>query len=145
MLGLRPGPEVSVNREIQNDRAKLIMHRMVARRLKTEPELVDQARHVLDRWKAPGERIRPCDIEEWEALLRLPVEQLRTEIVRRTHDADRLRSSSPFSLVPGLMPENYELRKRIWRIAKKGSTERFVISNGQSRLSPGTSRQTLSS
>jgi len=112
-----------MNSERQNDRAKLIMHRIVARRLAKEPELIDQARLVLDRWRQadPGQGWRSW-IEEWGRLLRLPVERVRMEIVRRTETADRLRISSPFALVPGLMPKDVVLRKRIWRIAKRGAT-----------------------
>jgi hypothetical protein len=111
-----------MNREVQNDRAKLILHRLVARRLGTEPELVDQARLVLGRWKqAHADRGWQSWIAEWESLLGLPVDKIRNEIVRRTERADRLRLSSPFALVPGLMPEDVMLRKRIWRIAKRGA------------------------
>ena len=119
-----------MNRETQNDRAKLILHRMVARRLAREPELVAQARLVLDRWKqaAPDHGWQGW-LEEWDKLLALPVERVRREIVRRTETADRLRISSPFALVPGLMPKDVGLRKRIWRIAKRGTTAPMPISS----------------
>jgi len=110
-----------MNAEIHNDRAKLLMHRIVARRLKTEPELVDQARQVLERWA----RERPYLASDswmtaWAEILQLPPETVRSEIVRRTERATWLRNTSPFGVVPGLFPQDYAWRSRIWRIAKRG-------------------------
>lgn len=112
-----------MNREAQNDRAKLILHRLVARRLKAEPQLVDHARLLLREWKTARPDPSSGDwVEAWERVLQQPIEQIRTEIVRRSERADWLRATSPFALVPGLMPDDIAVRKRIWRIAKRGST-----------------------
>jgi hypothetical protein len=59
-------------------------------------------------------------MDEWAQLLRLPLPTLRREITRRTERADRLRISSPFALVHGLQIEDETVRRRLWRIAKRG-------------------------
>ena len=122
-----------MNREAQNDRAKLIMHRLVARRLKAEPQLVDHARMLLRKWKAARSGPSSRDwVEAWESVLQQPIEQIRAEIIRRGERADWLRVTSPFALVPGLMPDDVEVRKRIWRIAKRGSTAASRMSSERS-------------
>jgi hypothetical protein len=101
-----------------NDRVKLLRHRMYARRLAAEPSLVDRARGVL----AVLRETRPHApwMAEWDALLRLPVGDIRRFIVRRTEKAAHLRLSSPFALVDGLRIADEAIRRRVWRVAKRG-------------------------
>ena len=87
-----------VNQERKNDRFKLAHHRLVARALKDNPALLDEAREVVRAWKR--ESRHPLFVKEWDRLLSQPVEQVRREITRRTSEADRLRSSSPFAVIP---------------------------------------------
>jgi len=118
-----------MNREQQNDRAKLILHRLVARRLKSQPHLVEHARAVLDGWKTSAEdRGWSGWIEEWDKLLGLPLPALRKAITCRTETAQRLRLSSPFAVVPDLMITDIDTRKRIWRVAQRGLERERILS-----------------
>lgn len=110
-----------MNQERINDRVKLLHHRLVARRLGADPRLVAHARAVLDRWR----RSQPPAswMAEWDALLQLPVPALREALVRRTEAADRLRISSPFALVDAVSIKDVALRRRLWRVARRGASE----------------------
>lgn len=109
-----------VNQERINDTAKLIMHRLVARALAHDRNLVDQARvslanmsnHFADR----------SFIAEWEKLLRLPTAQLRKLLTSRNQDMRRLRLSSPFVTAAGVDFGDQALRRRIRRAAKRIAT-----------------------
>ena len=84
---------VHANAEDINDRAKLIIHRFVARSLMRDPTLVTRARHVVDGWRGAPEY---DFVAEWEHLLRLPASDLARVLVRREEAMCRLRASSPF-------------------------------------------------
>lgn len=107
-----------VNQEVLNDTAKLIMHRLIARALTRDPALVLQARVELANLaqRFPDRSF----VVEWERLLGLPVDQLRTLLTRR-HDQymKRLRLSSPFMTARGVRFEEPALRRRIRRAAKR--------------------------
>ena len=105
-----------VNAERVNDRAKLMIHRLVARRIASDPELVDRAREALLRLRATGEPYE--HISEWEDLLARQPTDLRRTICARSDKMDRLRASSPFAQVAGV--EDPDLRRRIWRKARLG-------------------------
>ncbi len=80
-----------------HDRAtarSLAYHRALARRLRKP--MVDEARHVLYRWREQG-RIDERYAERWEQLLRRPVADVRRAIVEKSSDADDLRQNSPFA------------------------------------------------
>jgi hypothetical protein len=118
-----------MSRGQQNDRAKLILHRLVARRLKSDPPLVEHARAVLEGWKTSAEdRGWSGCIEAWDKLLGLPLPALRKAITCRTETAQRLRLSSPFAVVPDLMITDIGTRKRIWRVAKRGLERERILS-----------------
>ena len=106
-----------MNAEEVNDRAKLIMHRLVARRLATDPGIIERARNVLD-WKR--QRLDLDCYAEWERLLDLGAEEVRRRIVQRSEEMTRLRLSSPLGLVDGAFFD-IDLRRRIWRKAKLGA------------------------
>ncbi len=77
----------------------LAYHRAVARQLRRP--MVDEARHVLSRWRAQG-RIDARYANRWEQLLSRPVHELRQVLVEEGLDADDLRQNSPFA---GLLSE----------------------------------------
>lgn len=107
-----------INAETVNDRAKLIMHRIAARRLGREADiLIDAARRVLEdeRRRGPGYRY----LDEWEALLERNPRELRRLITQRSDRMSWLRSTSPFGRVLGLTDPT--LRRRIWRLARRGA------------------------
>lgn len=109
-------PVRSVNAEVVNDRAKLMIHRLLARRMASEPDLVAQARDVLSSRRVGG--ASPEYIDEWKQLLALEPNELRRIITARTDDMYRLRVSSPLALVADI--ENPDLRRRVWRKARQG-------------------------
>ncbi|WP_445148879.1 hypothetical protein [Baekduia sp. Peel2402] len=77
----------------------LAYHRVVARQLRRP--MVDEARHVLHRWRAQG-RIDDHYAAQWEALLARPVDEIREAIAEESQSADDLRQNSPLA---GLLSE----------------------------------------
>jgi hypothetical protein len=85
----------------------LAYHRAVARRLRKP--MVDEARHVLFRWRDQG-RIDERYAEQWEQVLSRPVPEIRRALVEESQEGDDLRQNSPF---PGMLSEPE--RRRIIR------------------------------
>jgi hypothetical protein len=106
----------AVNAEQVNDRAKLMIHRLVARRMATDPGLIGRAREALSKASAAGDAHTYMD--EWRDLLAHDPAELRRLITARSAEMTRLRLSSPFALLAGV--EDLELRRRIWRMARLG-------------------------
>jgi hypothetical protein len=105
-----------VNAETVNDRAKLIMHRLIARQMKCDPKLIELAKAVIIQAKLDG---RAYDhLSEWTALLEMEPATLRRLLIARTENMTRLRLSSPFPVVVEL--QDTEFRRRIWKKAKAG-------------------------
>lgn len=80
-----------------HDRARarsLAYHRAVARRLRKP--MVDEARHVLFRWREQG-RIDERYANRWERLLNRPLPEIRRALVDESQDSDDLRQNSPFA------------------------------------------------
>jgi hypothetical protein len=106
-----------LNLEAVNDTAKLIMHRLVARRLHHDPSIVDRARASLSRMK---DRFSDRSfVAEWEDLLRRPYPEVRALLTSRSEEMRRLRLSSPFVTAEGLDFTDHSLRRRIRRAAKR--------------------------
>ncbi|HEY2140554.1 MAG TPA: hypothetical protein VGG98_00665 [Solirubrobacteraceae bacterium] len=85
-----------------HDRARtrgLAYHRAVARRLRKP--MVQEARHVLFRWREQG-RIDKRYAERWERILDQPVSEIRKALGDESQEADDLRQNSPFA---GLLSE----------------------------------------
>jgi hypothetical protein len=85
-----------------HDRASarsLAYHRAIARRLRRP--MVDEARHVLYRWRQQG-RIDERWALRWEEILDRPVPEVRRALVEISPEADDLRQTSPFA---GLLSE----------------------------------------
>ena len=100
-----------------NDTAKLMMHRLIARRLGRDPSLVERAKVSLGR---SADRFSSHTfIHDWSELLNLPVTEIRLRLTRRNEEMTRLRLSSPFMLAEGIDFEDEALRRRIWRAAKR--------------------------
>ena len=93
-----------------HDRAlarSLAYHRAVARRLRRP--MVEEARHVLFRWREQGTIDRRY-ADRWEQLLDGPLPEIRRTLVDESPEADDLRQNSPFA---GLLSEPE--RQRILR------------------------------
>jgi hypothetical protein len=106
------------NTEAINDRAKLLAHRLIARQLATDPDLIPRARQVISEWRAMGHQHDVLD--EWDRLLTLDPAQLRRLIIERSETMTRLRISSPLGLASGLFTDDDSLRRRIRRKARNG-------------------------
>ena len=76
------------------DRRSLMMHRIIAGRLRARPELMEVARENLERWNCPERGWR----QEWSTILSSQtVEQIAILIERDDEDACRIRQSAPFA------------------------------------------------
>ena len=123
-----------LNKEIVNDTAKLIMHRLIARSLVRDLALVNQAKVSLSKIS-----VRFPDrtfVSDWEELLRLPARQLRALLTSRNQEMKRLRLSSPFVTAEGVDFSNEILRRRIRQAAKRVAA-RCSRSNPESTLGIG--------
>lgn len=109
--------DIEVNQGVVGDTAKLMMHRLIARRISHDPTLVENARKIHARQAVQFEGW-PF-VQEWEHLLSLPVSELVSRLVSRDHDIARLRNSSPFYLAEGLDFAPDDVRLRIRRAAKR--------------------------
>ena len=109
--------DVKVNQETINDAAKLMMHRLIARKLGHDPSLVERAR--ISQAKIAERFVERIFVREWDELLTLPTAELRAKLVSRDSDMVRLRISSPFVLAEGVDFTDYDLRVRIRRAAKR--------------------------
>ena len=110
-IALKP----SVNRESVNDRAKLILHRLVARRLRANPSLLDEALGRLRSLEGPA----PDYVTEWARVLERPADDVAKLIGSRSEQMTHLRVSSPFRLPEGFDDETW--RRRVWKKAKLGA------------------------
>lgn len=82
-------------------------HRAVARRLRKP--MVDEARHVLFRWRDQG-RIDARYADQWDQILRMRLPEIRRALVADGSEFDDLRQNSPFA---GVLSE--QERQRILR------------------------------
>lgn len=102
-----------------NNLTKLARHRIVARAIALNPELIDHAYEALDviaeKWGAVPAH------DEWRELLRKDPADIRRALTARTEEMDRLRIDSPFYLLSryGLDFTDEEQRRRVWKIAKR--------------------------
>jgi hypothetical protein len=106
-----------VNAAAVGDFAKLIVHRLVARRMRRDSSLVERAKKVQARmaeqyggWPFVG---------EWNELLAMPPQALRDKLVSRDREMVRLRNTSPFYLTEGIDFGDYDLRIPIARAARR--------------------------
>lgn len=106
----------TANAETVNDRAKLLMHRLIARRIRSRPDLIESAKIRIAQKRQAGPLFDY--IPEWESLLSQDAETLCRSITSRGEAMVRLRLSSP--LVDVVDFRDPQLRRRIWRKAKQG-------------------------
>src|SRR3954452_14040043 len=107
----------SLNQEIVNDTAKLIMHRLIARLLARDPLLLVRAKASLA--KLTGHFPDRTFAADWNELLRLPASELRALLTSRNQKMRRLRQSSPFVTAEGADFSDQILRRRIRLAAKR--------------------------
>ncbi len=83
----------------------LAMHEEAVRRVRAEPELIQQARAVLQKWLNAGDQRSATLWVEWKDILE---HRNWRKALERNHRAEELRQASPMTAV--LPPE---VRKRI--------------------------------
>jgi len=100
--------------EAVNDRAKLMMHRLIARQLRNQPELLERARERLG-----DETTRELlAANEWRQILtRGDAHQVATLLCERSERMYRLRLTSPF--IGAVDLSDPDLRRRIHRICRR--------------------------
>ena len=75
------------------DARSLMLHRMIAVRLRETPELLAVGRTTLERWKCVSPN--PGTDEEWTVLLASELESVIEAITADTDEGQRIRQSSP--------------------------------------------------
>ena len=106
-----------LNEGVVGDTAKLMMHRLIVRRLRHDPSLVDKAKVAHARQAAQFADWR--FVREWQDLLALPAGELASKLISRDREMVRLRNSSPFYLAEGVHFGDYDMRVRLRRAARR--------------------------
>jgi hypothetical protein len=75
----------------------LAMHCLIARKIGSEPGLLDVARRNLAAWSARYGDSPPRALAEWQAILERPWPEIAALITDPGESAARLRQSSPFA------------------------------------------------
>ena len=110
---LEAGQGQQPNAEMINDRAKLLIHRILARLIRQDASLIEGAKHRL----AENPRYHPDDRAAWKNVLDQDPDEIARQIMVRSEEWRRLRSMTPF-----MLPASYkdiDTRRRFWRLAKK--------------------------
>ncbi|WP_434516471.1 hypothetical protein AB6Q56_07630 [Dechloromonas sp. ARDL1] len=87
--------EIDGNKYLTSDWRSLEMHRLIAKKLETNPSLVDRARSNISRWKSTRGVVR--SYTEWEEILSSGKDRILRVLVGEDQDSARLRSSTPFT------------------------------------------------
>lgn len=78
------------------DRRALEMDRIIAEKVRENPQLVCRARATLQRWmESASAKSRPA-LEEWAGILEGPLEEMLAVLTGEDERSVRLRQSSPF-------------------------------------------------
>jgi len=105
-----------LNRETINNRFKLAYHRIVARRMKTNPSVTLKAKEIVADWnKLPTP---PTYAVAWKDLLSLPDSVVGHELTRRSEWHDFLRINSPFGILGELIMSEHD-RQRLWQVINR--------------------------
>lgn len=78
------------------DARSLELHRLIARKLRAQPELFARARDTLDRWRRSVDPQTQPYLERWEAIFAEGVEHAIAVATEESQDAADLRQASPF-------------------------------------------------
>jgi hypothetical protein len=105
----------AVNAGVVGDIAKLLMHRLIVRRLRRDPAIIERAKAAHARQAEQFAEWR--FVREWEKLLALPPADFVTQLISR--DREMVRNSSPFYLVEDVRTSDYDTRIRISRAARR--------------------------
>jgi len=97
-----------VTRELAEERS-LALHRLVSERVRARPELIEEARARLRRWRSAGAVPGPY-ADAWDRLLDSGIDELSRALAARGEPMTTLRSMTPFAGV--VDPRE---RWRVWR------------------------------
>ncbi|HEV7334439.1 MAG TPA: hypothetical protein VGO06_00605 [Bosea sp. (in: a-proteobacteria)] len=104
--------------EAINAEAKLVMGRIIARRIATDPATVDRAKAWYAEWSAEDRASKPAIF--WIEALEQGPEAVRRRLAARDERAYWMRNSMPLALSDGLdCLRDVDFRRRIWRDAKR--------------------------
>lgn len=104
--------------EAVNSEAKLMMARIIARNLASDPSAIDRALAGYAAWPAEERATKPAAF--WIETLEQGPEAVRRRIVQRDEQADWMRCSMPLSLSVDLgCLRDVDFRRRLWRDAKR--------------------------
>jgi hypothetical protein len=98
------------------DARSLALHCLVARKILSNPALIDRARITLAGWRAQAAEPVPPHFAEWERILVASPAEIAGFLASMAEDATRLRQSSPFT--DFLTPEE---RSRIYEAFRSGA------------------------
>ena len=126
MLGILvlKGPAVTyqtVNTEMGTDRAKLLMHRLVARRISQQPELIETVKRTL----STGPRSLSSS-QEWLEILDRTPEEVRKMITSRSSQMTRpprLPALVPVAPPSVILRESFEESRRDARFTTRATTK----------------------
>ncbi len=107
--------------EMVNDRVKLLMDRLVARRIRRDPELVGRAYDWLANFREQS-RTRKWWIDEWLDILRQGNDEVCRFISSREQSARQMANCSPLYSKPAIgdMFYDLQLRNRLLKKARLG-------------------------
>lgn len=128
-----------INRERINDRGKLLYHRLVARKLAQNPDLIDRARSKVEEWIGTDACTAPVYAKRWQRLLAQDLSLVRRQLVSRSEEMVWLRSASPFGVLEDFMIADVERRRKLWRIASRGIRREHDDSGPNSNVWPARS------
>ena len=97
------------------DRRSLMMHRLIAERLRANPALLETARANMARWNCPERGWW----REWTAILEQPLDEILTILERDDEEGCRLRQSSPFAGI--LNPQEVWKLKREFKVSHEAA------------------------
>jgi hypothetical protein len=96
------------------DRRSWLLHREVAKRLRSDASLLDRARDRVEEW-AKGGAVHPHYVEAWRRVLEQGLEAVVSVLEDRGEQGQALRQASPFAFV--LRPAER------WQILRESSIE----------------------
>lgn len=105
----------------QIDQRSLAMHRLIARKLRSDPKLLSKARTTLTRWRRMGDESTRSYDDEWARALDEGLDATLRIALGRSQRAAALRQCSPFAGI--LTPRERAAFLRAWkqRRASQGS------------------------